>query len=150
MKHMSPNTQHFHCLGADCPNHCCGAYAGFSPHLQNAGAVLFSEIILLPEDQERMRKAGFAHLIVQKSNGISCIRTAEDGTCAALCNGKCSVYDCRPSICRAYPLYLDMYTGVCVQKECPGVNQETIPEDLPENLNSLLKIYQFWIDRYTK
>lgn len=150
MNNMSQNKQKFNCLGAACPNHCCGAYTGISPNLQTTGSTLFSEIVLLPEDVSRIQEAGYEHLIVHKNDKLSCIKTAPDGTCAALSNGRCAIYDYRPSICRAYPLYLDMYTGVCLLKECPGVSEDISIADFSYNLNYLLNIYQYWINFYRK
>lgn len=145
---MSEEKTPFPCLGAACPNHCCGAYEGITPNLQSLGPVKFSEIILLPEDAENLRNANFGHLILVKEDGIARIKTAPDGTCAALVDGKCDVYDCRPAICRAYPLYLDMYVGVCALKECPGVTSQMTLENHPDALKSLLDVYQYWIDCY--
>lgn len=140
----------FHCLGKECPNHCCGSYDGISPNLKPLGNVQMSEIILLPKDVDALERAGYSHLICRDANGNTRIDTAPDGTCAALVDGKCSVYACRPAICRAYPLYLDMYSGVCALTECKAVPDDMRLEDCPEALENLLDIYQYWIDYYRK
>lgn len=140
----------FHCLGKSCPNHCCGSYDGISPNLRPMGSVGMSEIILLPKDVEALKEAGHAHLIQENADGIARIRTAPDGTCAALVDGRCAVYTCRPAICKAYPFYLDMFAGVCVLTECPGVGEDLCVEDYPEAVKELLEIYQYWIEIYHK
>ena len=140
----------FRCLGKDCPNHCCGAYDGFSPVLRPLGSVRMSEIILLPEDVKALQNAGYDHLIQWGQDGIAKILTAPDGTCAALQDGKCSVYAQRPAICRAYPLYMDMYSGVCALTECKAIPEEMPLEEYKEELRNLLNIYQYWIDFYKK
>lgn len=145
---MSEGKTSFSSLGAACPNHCCGAYDGISPNLQPLGTVKFSEIILLPEDEQCLRNAHHDHLILVGEDGIARIRTAPDGTCAALENGVCAVYQNRPTICRAYPFYLDMYAGVCRLQECPGGISEMTPEDYPDMLKSMLDIYRFRISFY--
>lgn len=145
---MSETICEFKCLGADCPNHCCGAYSGGSSALHPLGSIGFSEIILLPEDVERLKNAGYEHLIRTNSEGIATIHTASDGTCAALKDGRCNIYDARPAICRAYPLYLDMFTGACTLNECKAVPPDLQLCNCKEALYSLFDIYQFWIDYY--
>lgn len=140
----------FSCLGKDCPNHCCGPYNGISSNLRPLGNVQMSEIILLSKDAEALEHAGYSHLICTDPDGKVRINTAPDGTCAALVDGRCSVYDYRPAICRAYPLYLDIYSGVCALTECKAVPEDMRLEDYPEALENLLDIYQHWIDQYRK
>ena len=139
---------HFRCLGSDCPNHCCGPYSGISPLLRPLGHVKMSEIILLPQDAEALKAAGAERFIRQNENGVMIMDTSPDGTCAALKNGRCEVYDSRPAICKAYPLYLDMFAGVCALEECKAVSSDLRPEDLGDALRNLLDIYQYWIDFY--
>ena len=138
----------FCCWGKDCPNHCCGPYDGVSPNLRPLGSVKMSEIILLPKDVEALKEAGCHDIICRDDSGIDRIDTAPDGTCAALIDGKCSIYSCRPTICKAYPLYLDMFTGVCALTECCAVSDKMSLDEQPEMLESLLDIYQYWIDYY--
>ena len=140
----------FRCLGKECPNHCCGAYEGISPNLRPLGDVQMSEIILLPKDVDALESNGYSDLIRRDDSGNARIDTAPDGTCAALVDGSCSVYACRPAICRAYPLYLDMFSGVCGLTECKAVTDDMRAEEHPEALESLLDIYQYWIDLYRK
>ena len=139
----------FSCLMADCPSHCCKTYNGISPNLHPLGNVSMTEIVLLPTDVKRLQEAGCENLIVVGKDDISRIRTAPDGTCSALCDGVCSIYEHRPAICRAYPLYLDLYTGVCLLKECPAVPKNATVEDFPNELKNLLDIYNYWITRYS-
>ena len=107
----------FNCLGNACPSHCCRAYEGFSDRLIPLNGVKFSEIILTDKDRKMLLELEREDLIVYGTNGIAQIKTAKDGTCYALKDGRCSIYSARPSICRAYPFYLDFYVGLCVLKE---------------------------------
>ena len=140
----------FRCLGKECPSHCCGPYGGVCDNLRPLGSVRMSEIILLPKDTVALERAGYSHLIRRDASGITKIDTAPDGTCAALADGRCSVYAYRPAICRAYPLYLDMFSGVCTLTECKAVPDDICLEDYPEMLENLLEIYLHWIDFYRK
>lgn len=114
------------------------------------GSIGFSEIILLPEDVNRLKEAGYEHLIRTNTEKIATIHTAPDGTCAALKDGRCDIYDARPAICRAYPLYLDMFVGACTLNECKAVPSNPQLSHYEGALSSLLDIYQFWIDYYRK
>lgn len=137
------------CVGLACPNHCCGAFEGASASFRPLEDRLFSEIILLPEDEAALRDGGFESYAVRGADGIARIKTAPDGTCSALRNGKCSVYSCRPAICKAYPLDLDMFVGACVSKDCPvssGIDITACPEELAH----LISVYEFWIARYKR
>lgn len=116
--------------------------------MQPLGNIDFSEIVLLPEDVNRLKEAGCEGLIRTNAEGIATILTAPDGTCAALKDGRCAIYDARPAICRAYPLYLDMFTGACTLNECKAVPSDLKLSDCKEALASLLDIYQYWICYY--
>lgn len=141
----------FQCLGESCKNHCCGAYAGMDGKMQPLSGISFEKIILLPEDIERLQSIGRSDLINDDlPNGISTIQTAADGTCAALEKGRCTVYDSRPAICRAYPLYLDMFTGICALSECGASDSIDDLHEMEENVRSLLEIYSFWLKYYSR
>lgn len=145
---MEENIKNFKCLGKDCPNHCCGAFDGISNKLKELSNVKFSEIILLPEDVESIKKAGKEKYIVSEVNGVHKIKTQEDGTCLALEDGKCAIYEQRPSICKAFPLYIDMFAGLCYVNECSAFNPTSNTEEYKNALKSLLEIYKYWISYY--
>lgn len=147
---MEENIKNFKCLGKDCPNHCCGAFDGISNKLKELSSISFSEIVLLPEDVERIEKARKEKYIISEENGIYKIATKRDGTCLALENGKCAIYEQRPTICKAYPLYIDMFAGLCYVNECSAFNPDFNIEEYRNALKSLLEIYKYWIDYYAK
>lgn len=141
----------FDCLGNDCKNHCCKSYSGMESKMRQLSGISFEKIILLPDDIAKIKDIGRTDLLADPpSNGIVTIKTAKDGTCAALVNGRCSIYNNRPAICHAYPLYLDMFTGVCVLNECEAAASVDYLSELKANLFSLMEIYRFWIDYYEK
>ena len=138
----------FSCLGAACPNHCCGAFSGLSGKLKKLDKLAFTEIVLLPEDVTRIREAGKAAYIVRKDPDLFTMKTEKDGTCAALHEGRCELYDVRPSLCKAYPLYLDLFAGLCYVSECPAFDPQMPVSEYRDALRHLLDVYQYWIDRY--
>lgn len=142
------NNAGFACLGKGCPNHCCGAFNGVSDKLRELDVFAFSEIVLLPDDIRRIRQAGKEDYIARKEDGIWTMKTADDGTCAALRGGRCDIYEVRPSLCKAYPLYLDLFAGLCCVTECPAFDPAAPHQAYQEALRSLLDVMQYWINRY--
>lgn len=146
---MSPGKHHFKCLGPDCHSHCCSVYSGFDDRLRSSEGNLFSEIILTDDDVNQITEAGYGELIRSSANGRhKVISTAPDGVCFALNNGICSIYESRPAICRAYPLYLDMFAGMTEQKECPEVESSGIMKKDSQTVEALLSVYEYWLDYY--
>lgn len=138
----------FHCLGGDCPSSCCGSFCPVSDRLRPTGQIGFQEIILLPKDRAALVKAGREDLIVDKPDGLSTIKTAKDGTCAALEQGRCTVYQARPAVCRCFPLYIDLYAGICVDGSCPVSDGLTLASFDAQTKEALLEIYEYWIEVY--
>jgi Fe-S-cluster containining protein len=162
----------FVCLGSDCPNTCCGPFHG-TRALRSAltqadlGALIgesadtaahtqatsiFAEIRLTPEDVERMQNAGLDHLIVRRESGQQAahyMRLGVDGSCAALSADKtCSIHPHRPTICRAFPFYVDLFAGLSMVAACPGVGagERTVRELEPE-IRAAITMYDFWLAR---
>ena len=144
-----PDNLAFSCLGQDCPTHCCSVYSGFDDRLAPSDGNLFSEIILTDDDVRKITDAGFSYLIRNSANNKHrVIDTDPDGICFALKDGRCSIYEVRPAICRAYPLYLDMFAGMTVQKECPGTkNCSQLVQD-KKTVEALISVYEYWINHY--
>jgi Fe-S-cluster containining protein len=129
------------CLGTDCPNNCCGPFQGIS-YLENIidtsnlGNIvgedrefnidikndisIFAQIALLPEDVSRLQNAGLESVIIRRVDDERRMRyflkLEEDGGCSMLLqNGMCSIHEHRPTLCRAFPFYLDMFVVVIRQ-----------------------------------
>lgn len=137
----------FQCLGEACPSNCCGAFNGVSNKLKSMHGINPSKIILLPRDIELLKEISREDLIISKDN-FNFLQTYKDGRCHALAKGKCSIYQQRPSICRAYPFYFDMFMGLCVDTNCPGIREihgDCTVED--EYYNYLVSVYQYWMKR---
>lgn len=146
---MKENIKQFNCKGKNCENHCCGAFDGISKKLNPLGGD-FTKIILLPGEAEKIKNAGRNDLIEIMSNGMGVMKTDENGLCHGLVDGRCEIYEHRPAICKAFPLYLDMFAGICYVNECGAFRGDIPKEDYRDALDNLLDIYQFWIDYYKK
>lgn len=135
------------CLGAECPNNCCGPFVGLHMTLEPTTDIRHSDIILLPEDLERLTKISRKDLI-KKRGGDYFIKTKEGGTCFALSEGACTIYAARPTLCRAYPFYIDLFTGLSIHTACPGIEKgNTTPEEIEPYLKAAKTVYYFWLSR---
>jgi Fe-S-cluster containining protein len=74
----------------------------------------------------------------------------EDGACKAFKNGKCTINKIKPTLCKAFPFYFDMFTGLCAIY-CEGFSDEywTDLSEYQECFDAARKMYEFWIDFYT-
>jgi Fe-S-cluster containining protein len=137
----------FACLREECPNSCCGPFGGVQRGIDSLDGREFSEIVLTDEDANRIIGAGGSHLIEQTDKGTYGMRLLEDGTCSAFKNGRCSIHPIKPTLCRAFPFYVDMFVGLCGVTECPGFGSGwTKIEDLSAEIGASTKMYQFWLD----
>lgn len=160
----------FVCLGSACPNTCCGPFHG-TRALQAAlthgdlGAILrgvndppetgqsgsiFALIRLTDKDVKRLQDAGLDHVIIRRGSieqPSYYLRLQPDGTCAALTSDKlCSIHPHRPTVCRAFPFYFDLFAGLSMVSSCPGVNAgESTVKELETEINAALEMYQFWL-----
>jgi Fe-S-cluster containining protein len=160
----------FTCLGSDCPNTCCGPFHGtraLQPILSpsDLGPVLggdadvnaeqvsiFAQIRLTDEDVKRIQSAGLDDLIVRRGSPEDphyYMKLKPDGSCAALAkDGLCSIHGQRPTICRAFPFYIDMFAGLAMISSCPGVDAGEQPvEALQTEIGAAIDIYGFWIEQ---
>ncbi len=146
----------FSCRMHLCQNSCCGPFAGITSHLTNIEERPFEEIVLTPEDYKKIYSAGHAELIEEAYSehmGKKYYKMALecDGTCKALKNGLCSINDIKPTLCKAFPFYFDMFSGLCAI-DCEGFSDEywTEVENCSYALESAKEMYEFWLDFYTK
>ena len=115
----------YSCIMGDCPSSCCGPFGGVQNGLDSINGIDFAEITLTPDDSNKLISAGHAHLIELTDKGYYRMRLKVDGSCSAFIEGKCSVHVVKPSICRAFPFYIDMFVGLCtVSGSCPGCGGE--------------------------
>ena len=137
----------FICLGDKCPNNCCGPFGGVQRGIDSIDGKKFSEIILTPEDSKRLLESGCSNLIELTSNGGYRMRTEKDGTCVALKDGLCTIHHLKPTLCRAFPFYIDMFVGLCGITDCPGFGEGwTDLNSLDGEIKAAGEMYKFWVD----
>lgn len=160
----------FTCLGSSCPNTCCGPFHGtraLEPVLSHAdlGSVLgtdsdvgaerisiFAQIRLTESDMQRLQSAGLDHLITRRGDITApqyYMKLDADGSCAALAkDGLCSIHPNRPTICRAFPFYIDLFAGLSMVGSCPGVGSgEQTVEKLRPEIDAAVDMYEFWLQQ---
>jgi len=150
------NDIRFNCLLQKCPSSCCSVFNGISSNLISFEKRPFTEIILTCEDVECIVKEGFEYYIESYFNKnfiIYKMKTFEDGTCHAFKDGFCNIQKCKPTICNAYPFYIDQISGLCCI-DCPGVATDSSSlNDQKQNIKSIysaIKMQEFWINYYKK
>lgn len=157
------------CLGSSCPNCCCGPFHGTGALVattrpqdlgrplepdeadEAASISIFAQIRLLPVDVQRLQFAGLDDMIVRRGSIEEPryhLRLKPDGTCAALASGGlCSIHHARPTLCRAFPFYVDLFAGLSMVRSCPGVGAgKTKIKDLTTEIESAVTLYRFWLD----
>lgn len=146
----------FRCKMNNCKHTCCGPFEGISNELTNIDSRPFDEIVLTPEDYIRLIENGYEHLIeesISKVNGKKYFKMAlaEDGTCKALKDGKCSIHYVNPTLCKAFPFYFDMFSGLCAI-DCEGFSNDVEVDvgECADFIDNAKKMYQFWLDFYSK
>lgn len=116
---------------------------------------IFAQIRLTSEDVHRLRAAGLDHFMVYRgdpSDPSYYLRLQADGSCAALAANKlCSIHPHRPTLCRAFPFYFDLFAGLCMVDACPGVGAESQPaEALSDEIEAATTMYDFWIKQFRR
>lgn len=142
--------KHFLCQEELCAESCCGAFSGFSDKLVSVEGRTFKDIVLTPQDVNRLNKSIHKKYILTDTDGIKKIQTDEQGVCSAYQAGKCLMNDLKPTICRCFPLYLDAFIGLCAFKDCPSVDETYTVENYVNEIEYLLDMYEFWISHYRK
>lgn len=144
----------FSCRMHLCNQSCCGPFAGISKELSNVDNRPFDEIVLTPNDYKRIYENGYVNFIEegyseQTGKKYYKMALAPDGTCLALKNGLCSVNSIKPTLCKAFPFYIDMFSGLCAIK-CDGFSNDywTEIQNCTYAIEAAKEMYEFWIDFY--
>ena len=138
----------FQCQQTLCANSCCGAYNGFSDRLFSVDGRKFKDIVLTPEDTQRLLSTCYCQYVFVAEDGLGRMKTDDAGVCSAWKNGKCLVHDFKPTVCRCYPLCLDVLIGLCAYNDCPSAKKEYNIINYSNQIESLVKMYEFWISYY--
>ena len=139
----------FNCLRHECKTSCCGAFNGFSDKLNSIDNRSFTDIILTYDDAKALLNSEYKDLVYHDDDNLYKIKTAEDGTCSAFKDGKCIINEIKPTICKCYPLYLDICIGLCSQKDCAAVHPQYTLNSYKNEIKPFLKMCEFWIQYYT-
>ena len=146
----------FRCRMNYCRHSCCGPFAGVTSEITSIDKRPFEEIVLTPEDYTTLYENGYAHLIeegyseeMQKKYYKMALEP--DGTCKALQGGRCSIYRHSPTLCKAFPFYFDMFSGLCAIN-CEGFSDDTWTDlsDYKSYFDNAKKMYEFWLDFYSE
>lgn len=135
----------FKCLGADCSASCCGAFNGIVNSVNPITGHHSSEIILSNNNVEFMHKKGLQKNIYQDADNKWFMILNEDKSCPMFDKGKCTIYENRPPVCRAYPFYIDTFSGINIDKNCEGVTLTKEKLNLSEyetEINGLKEVIQ--------
>jgi Fe-S-cluster containining protein len=160
------------CLGSECPNTCCGPFHGTralsaltsshelgeiilgpcDPHEQDTAddISVFAQIRLMDSDVMRLQGAGLDNMIVRRgltAKPVYYLRLLSDGTCASLSVDRvCTIYHARPTLCRAFPFYFDLFAGLSMVESCPGVGAgESAVVDVRESIKAAVEMYESWL-----
>jgi len=162
----------FVCLGSGCPNTCCGPFHGtralsaliaphdlgeiilgpYDPHEEDTsgGISVFAQIRLMDRDIKRLQEAGLDNMIVSRglvAQPTYYLKLLADGTCAALSSDRiCTIYQARPTLCRAFPFYFDLFAGLSMVESCPGVGAgESAVVDIRGSICAAIEMYEYWL-----
>ena len=145
----------FSCQKHLCKSSCCGPFGGISCELVSVDRRPFEEIVLTPEDYRRIYSAGYAELIEEgfsEQTGKKYFKMAleEDGTCRAFSRGLCSINNIKPTLCKAFPFYFDMFSGLCAIA-CEGFSDEhwSELEGCLGDIAAAKEMYEFWLQFYS-
>ena len=139
-----------------CQHSCCGPFSGITQNITSIENRPFEEIVLTEEDYAAIYSAGYADLVEegyspQTGKKYRKMSLQPDGTCRALCNGLCSINHVKPTLCKAFPFYFDMFSGLCAIS-CEGFSDEywTEVENCKYAIDAAKKMYEFWLDFYSE
>lgn len=138
----------FVCLIDKCPNSCCGPFGGVQRGIDSIDGIEFSEIVITNSDSKKIIASGYSLYIELCGDKYYKMKLLEDGTCSAFINGRCAIHLVKPTICRAFPFYIDMFVGLCVTTTCPGFGAGwTNLDNLETEINSTKEMYDFWLSQ---
>jgi Fe-S-cluster containining protein len=103
--------------------------------IRTATGQLWLEIVGPPEEGE-WDKDGCFHTLEWRLVKES---ASEGASCRFYQNSRCSIYSCRPMLCRTYPFYLD--NDELMHSECRGLGCKIESEEAEELAEQLVKRY---------
>ena len=145
----------FCCKMNYCSNSCCGVFNGVTNLMSNIEKRPFDEIVLTADDFKRIYENGYADLVedgysTQMTKSYKKMALEKDGTCRAFHEGKCRINNVKPTLCRAFPFYFDMFSGLCAIS-CEGFSDDywAVVSDYQSCFDAARSMYEFWIEFYS-
>ena len=145
----------FRCRMEKCRNCCCGPFDGIGGRISNVEGRPFSEIALTGEDLTALISNGRGDLVEEHRSELTgktyyTMKTDDDGRCLAHVDGLCSVNGFKPTLCKAFPFYFDMFSGLCTIR-CEGFSDdESVDlEDCRKSIGAAKKMYEYWMEFYS-
>ena len=137
-----------------CKNSCCRSFDGIGGNIYNVEGRPFSEIVLTEGDLSTLLRNDRGDLVEERRSELTgktyhILRTDDDGRCLAHTDGRCSVNGFKPTLCRAFPFYFDMFSGLCIIG-CEGFSGSacTDLEDYRESVDAAKQMYWYWMEFY--
>jgi len=142
----------FKCLGNKCPQNCCGPYEGAVTGIESIDEFGFHNTFLTEEDVIKLQQNGYGFYINTLPTGEKVMKLNPDNSCFAFQDGKCTIHAFKPTLCRAYPFYIDMFSGLCgITDKCPGFGAgETLLEDMINDIRASTEMYMHWLKQIEK
>jgi Fe-S-cluster containining protein len=107
--------------------------------IMTAAGLLWLEVVEPPAEGE-WDKDGCFHTLEWRLVKKGALEGASFGaSCRFYQNGRCSIYSCRPMLCRTYPFYLD--NGELMHSECRGLGCKIESEEADDLAELLVKRY---------
>jgi len=138
----------FRCKKQECDINCCGKFGGITDNLIPIGGREFTEIILTKNDLHALLQSKYSEYVYIASDGLGRVKTDSNGECQAYRNRQCEINEFKPTICKSFPLYLDLFIGLCAIKSCPPTEQKLLENDYKSEIKSFIEICEFWVEHY--
>jgi len=137
----------FKCTGSECKTSCCGPFEGKVEPLGVVSCHHHSSIPIPANQVVTLIKRGVGSHLTKDSDGSVHVILEEDKSCPMYQDNKCSIYEDRPPVCRAYPFYISQFGGVAVDTTCEGVKFTGKENEFPVEMKGLKEAYQHQIDK---
>jgi Fe-S-cluster containining protein len=138
----------FRCKKKECDISCCGKFSGITDKIVPIGQREFNEIILTNNDLQVLLQSKYSDYVYISYDGLGRVKTDSNGKCRAFSNDQCEINEFKPTICKCFPLYLDLFIGLCTIKSCPSTMEGLLENDYKSEIKSFIEMCEFWIGYY--
>lgn len=127
----------------NCSKNCCGHnFVGLANAFKQSNSDLFNQILLSEEEVEDIVK-NFGDEYIEYIDNMPFMALNKDRSCKAFKDGKCSIYNSRPDVCKLYPYYFDPFGGIFVDKNCTCFEDDEAidKKEIFELINKRIKLF---------